>query len=116
MKKFIAGGFYLISIFSAIMVAGVPNVANWWDLSIPYYLAFFISLIIGTCLTFTNQIRRVTYPILVCMSAWAYKHKIVMTKFTRNTYRVYQATHSSYGKLFDYTQALFDIYLEGIKS
>ena len=114
MKKVIASIFYIGAIFSAIIAAGVPNVSNWWELSKPYYIIFVISLIIATSLTFTNQIRRVSYPILVCISAWAYKHKVLMTRFTRSTYRVYKVVHSSYSELYDYTQALFDIYVEGL--
>ena len=115
MRKLIASILWITSIVSAIAFAGVPNVINWWELAKPYFIICFISAILAFAVTFPNRIRKITYPALVCISAWAYKHRVLMTRFTKSTYRVYKANHSSYSELFDYTQALFDIYAEGLK-
>ena len=114
MKKIISGILYIVSLCSGILGSCIKDVANWWDIARPFYLIFAVTMLAALCLTYTNQIRRVSYPALVCACTWVYKHKILMIKFTRSAYMVYQANHCSYGRLFDYTQLLFDIYVEGL--
>lgn len=108
MKKVIIAILYITAIFSAIALAGVPDVAEWWEMSKPFYIIFAVSLALAMGLTFPNKVRRITYPILVCVCAWAYKHKVVTNSFAMKTYRVYKLNNSSYYDLFGYTQGLFD--------
>ena len=113
-KKLCAGVALLVSIFSAIMFAGVPNVANWWNIAWPYFAVCFIAMATAMMLTFPNAIRQVLYSIFVCMCAWAYKHKIIRTKFAKSAYKIYKMNHSSYSELYAYTKVLFVIYIEGL--
>ena len=100
---------YIIAFSSILLASGIKDCADWWEIAKPFFAVFTISLTIALTMTYFNKIRRITYPALVCFSAWIYKHKIVMTKFTRNTYRVYKMRNSSFRDLFDYTQDLFDL-------
>lgn len=111
-RKVIIYILYGVSITSILLASGAPQVANWWDIARPYFVVWFIATIVALGLSYIDQIRRVTYPAIVCFSAWAYNHKIILTKFTKNTYRVYKLQDKSYRKLFTYTQDLFDIYLD----
>lgn len=114
LKKIITYTSYTVSFTSVILASGIKQVANWWDIAKPYFLIWLLSTLLAVCITYFNQIRRVMYPAVVCISAWAYKHKIVMTNFTRSTHRVYKMNHSSYKDLFIYTQDIFDIYLNAL--
>lgn len=111
MKKIILYLLYTISFASVLIASGIKEVKEWWDIARPFFAVWFICLVIALTISHITLIRRYTYPILVCISAWAYKHKIVMTRFTRNTHRVYKMNNSSYRKLFAYTQYMFDKYL-----
>lgn len=116
LKKIVISTLYIISFTSILLASGIKQVANWWDIAKPYFAIWFISTLLAVCITYFNQIRRVMYPAIVCISAWLYKHKVLMTDFTRNTHRVYKMNHSSYKNLFNYTQDIFDIYLEALHS
>lgn len=110
-SKIISYILYAVSIVSILLASGIRQVANWWDIARPFFAVWFICLVLALTITNINTIRRYTYPILVCISAWSFKHKVLMTKFTRNTHRVYRMQNSSYKKLFAYTQYMFDMYL-----
>lgn len=112
LKKIISYILYGVSLAAILLASGTPQVANWWEIARPYFVVWFLATAIALCITYVDQIRRITYPLVVCISAWAYKHKILVTKFTRNTHRVYKLQNNSYRKLFMYTQDLFDIYLD----
>ena len=114
MNKIITYTLYGVSIISVILASGTPQVANWWDIARPYFAVWFITTALALCISHVDQIRRITYPALVCLSAWAYSHKIVINKYTRSTHRVYNMQNRSYRKLFAYTQDLFDIYLAAL--
>lgn len=106
MKKYIATFFYIVGISSALLATAVDtsNIHNLTRL----FCIFLISWTIALTLTYLDKIRRITYPALVCICACIYKHRIAMTKFTRNAFRIYKITGHSYSKLYDYTQNLFD--------
>ena len=108
-SKIIKYALYIIAFSSALIASGVRESADWWNIVRPFFIVFAISITIALTMTYINKIRRVTYPIFVCMSAWFYKHNIIMTKFTRNTYRLYKWKNRSYKNLFEYVQNLFDI-------
>ena len=107
-KKFFVGGLVAISVVSGFAVSGIPESSNWWEMTKPFFLVWIISTALAVIIPNFNQIRRIIYPAFVCISAWLYKYKIIMTKFTRDTYRVYKYNSKSFKKLFGYTQDLFD--------
>ena len=107
-KRFITGGLIGTSIISGLAVSGIKDSADWWVITKPFFIVWAISTALAAIILNFNQIRRVIYPAFVCMSAWLYKYQIIMTKFTRDTYRVYKLNSKSFKKLFGYTQDLFD--------
>ena len=107
-KKFITGILASISILSGLAVSGVRESADWWLIAKPFFCAWFAALAIALLINHFNYFRRIFYPAFVCVSAWLYKYQIIMTKFTRDTYRVYKLNSKSFKKLFGYTQDLFD--------
>lgn len=114
-RKIITYTLAIVSIACIYLASGIRDVANWREIAKPFFIIWFITLAGSLILSNINNIRRFTYPAVVCLSAWSYKHKIMMTNFTRSTYRVYKAKNSSYSDLFNYTQTLFDIYLKGLR-
>ena len=106
LRSITATAFYITGITSAILTTGVDTTYtnNLSKLVCTTVICFAIAL----TLTYLDKIRRITYPSLVCLCAWIYKHRIAMTKFTRNAFRIYKMTGHSYSKLYDYTQDLFD--------
>jgi hypothetical protein len=108
-KKIIVYTLGTISAIAGLAVSGIKECAEWWTYTKPFLLVWFVSLVLAVCIINFNYIRRIFYPAFVCLSAWAYKHRIVMTKFTRSTHRVYKMQNKSYKKLFTYTQDLFDM-------
>jgi len=98
----------ITAIVSGLAISAIRDSANWWEITKPFLAVWIISTILALTIYNINNIRRVTYPILVCISAWAYQHKIVVTKFTQSTYRVFKWKNKSYKQLFGYTQDLFD--------
>jgi Na+/alanine symporter len=98
-----------ISFTSIMLATGIKEVANWWDIAKPFFVVWFIALVVALLIANINQIRRVSYPTLVCISSWAYKHRVITTKFTQNTYKLYRWKNSSYEALYDYVQDLFDL-------
>ena len=107
-RKVITGILASISVVSGLAVSGIRESADWWIQTKPFLLVWFLSTTIAVFIYNFNYIRRIAYPAFVCISAWLYKHGIVMTKFTRDTYRVYKFNSRSFKKLFGYTQDLFD--------
>lgn len=107
-KKFIFTVSCITSIVSGLAVSAIRDSANWWELTKPYFIVWVISTILAVLIYNINYIRRVTYPVIVCISAWAYQHRIIVTRFTLSTYRVYKWKNRSYKQLFGYVQDLFD--------
>ena len=108
-KNIVTGFFGTVSLASIYLASGISEVPNWWELAKPFFVIGFISLVVALVIYNINHIRRVTYPALVCLSSWAYKNKIVKTKFTKNTYRLYKWKGRSCRNLFGYVQQLFDV-------
>ena len=108
-KRTISFILYVIAAMSVLLASGIHQVADWWNIAKPFFAVFFICIAIGLTITHFDIIRRYTYPVFVCMCAWAFKHKVLMTKFTRNTYRLYNWKNQSYSALFSYVQDLFDL-------
>lgn len=111
-RKIISYILYVISAASIFLASGIRQVKDWWDIAKPFFAVWFICLVIALTLSNIETIRRYTYPSFICACAWAYKHKLLMTKFTRNTYRLYRWKNNSYNDLFTYVQRLFDIIYE----
>lgn len=109
MKKIITYTLLGVSLTSVYLASGVPDVTNWLDIAKPFFIVGLSTLIAALTLIYINDIRRVTYPGLVCISSWLYKHKIIKTEFTKNTYRLYKWKNKSYKDLFEYVQGLFDM-------
>ena len=107
-KKIVTGVLVIISIFSGFAVAGAPETANWWIIAKPFFYIWLGSLTVAILINHFNYVRRIVYPAFVCASAWLYKYRIIVTKFTHDTYRVYKYNSKSFKKLFGYTQDLFD--------
>lgn len=106
---------FAIAMTSGVLASGVPERADWFVIAKPYFIVSCISFILGILVGNLNSIRRYTYPLFTCACAWVYKHKLLMTKFTRSAFLVYKLQKSSYKRLFTYTQDMFDIYLEAIQ-
>lgn len=115
MRKTISYILYAIAFTCAIIASSVTEGVDWFERAKPFFVVWFICMVVGLTLGYRDSIRRVTYPIFTCICAWVYKHKIIMTKFTRSAYRVYKMQRSSYKRLYFYTQDMFDIYLEAIR-
>jgi len=109
MKKIITCILLGISLTSAYLASGIPDVANWLDIAKPFFIISMATLLVALTLIYLNDIRRITYPGLVCVSSWLYKHKIIKTEFTKNTYLLYRWKNKSYRNLFEYVQNLFDV-------
>ena len=109
MKKIITYILGAISIASAFLASGIKDVANWWEIARPFFIVWFIALTVALLINNWNYVRRITYPVLVCSSSWAYKHKIIVNKFTRDTYRLYKWQNKSYRNLYEYVQDVFDV-------
>ena len=109
MRKIIAYTLYIIAFTSVFIASGIKDVANWLDIARPFFIVFAVSITIALTLTYINKIRRITYPVFVCASAWVYKHKVIRTDFTKKTYKLYQWQNRSYQDLYDYVQDLFDV-------
>ena len=108
-KKIITGIAVIISIISAIVVAGIPDVVNWWELTKPWVVSFFTSILFALIVNNGDLIRRYTYPTYVCILAWAYGHKLLNTKLGKQSHIVYTKNNKSYSKLFEVTQCLYDM-------
>lgn len=109
LKRIISYILYAIATGSIFLASGIKQVKEWWDIARPFFIVSFVCIIVGLIIANLETIRRYTYPIFVCACAWSFKHKIFMTKFTRNTYRLYMWKKGSYSALFDYVQDLFDL-------
>lgn len=109
MKNIITYILYTVSLASLLLATGVKEVDNWWDIAKPLFLIWFISGAIAFILSNIDNIRRILYPTFVCICAWVYGHKIIRTKFTKNTYLVYKRQNKSYADLYLYVQDLFDV-------
>ena len=115
MKRVITYVLAFTALISVYLASGVRDTSDWQDAR-PFFIVWAITTAVALLINNINYVRRVTYPIVVCVSSWAYKHKILKTKFTRNTYKVYKMQGMSYRKLFNYVQNLFDIYIEGLEN
>jgi len=107
-KNFVTGILASIAIISGLAVSGIPESVDWWINTKPFFCICLISIAVAFLINKFNYVRRIMYPILVCISAWSYKYRIVVTGFTKDTYRVYKLNNYSYKQLFGYTQDLFD--------
>lgn len=108
-KNIITGFFGSIALTSVYLASGIVEVPNWLELAKPFFVIGFISTVVAMIAYNINHIRRITYPALICLSSWAYKNKIIKTRFTKNTYRLYRWKGRSYRNLFGYVQQLFDV-------
>lgn len=101
-----------IAFTSFIIASGVKEIANWEDVIRPFFVVGFVSTALALILYNWNSIRRVTYPAVICLWVWLHKKKIINSKFSLNTYRVYKHYGCSYKKLFLIVQLAFDEYIK----
>lgn len=111
LRKIVTYILYGISLISILLASGIKQVANWWDIAKPYFIVWFICLVVGLVIGNINYIRRYTYPAVICLLAWLYGKKIINTKFSKSTYQVYRYYGKSYGKLFTKVKEAFDYYM-----
>lgn len=107
-KKIIFGITAAISVFSTMVIVGIGEVDNWWELSKPWFIVFLISSAIGVISYNITEIRRYTYPAFVCLLAWLNEHKLLSTNFARQSNYIYRKNNRSYSRLFEITQYLYD--------
>ena len=106
----------ILAVTTSMIALSMQYVEFWWYMLRPYYVFWLFSLVVALVVLNINTIRRATYPGFVCCCAWLYKHKLIRTKFTKNTYKVYELNKCSYKKLYKYVQVLFDLYICALKS
>ena len=111
MKKIITYILYFVGFAAFILASGIRDVANWLDLARPYFAIGSVTLAIALVISNIDNIRRFTYPSVVCLWAWLYKHKIWMTSFSKDTYLVYKKLGKSYSNLYYSVQDAFDQYI-----
>lgn len=116
MKKVIASICYITGFSAILLLSAIDSSLNIWEVGVPYMLVAIISLLLATYLMYETEIRRVTYPALVCTCAWLHKTNLLKTKFTSNAYKVFKMQHRSYEDLYFYVQDLFDLYVKGLKA
>ena len=111
MRKTIAYILYFVGFAAFILASGIRDVANWLDIARPYFAVGSVTLAIALVISNIDNIRRFTYPSVICLWAWLYEHKIIKTQFGKSTYIVYKRYGKSYSILFDTVQDAFDKYL-----
>ena len=109
MRKIIAYILYIVAFTSVFIASGLKDIPKWWDIARPFFIVFALSMTVALILTHINKIRRITYPVFVCASAWVYQHRVIRNDFTKKTYKLYKWQNRSYQDLFDYVQDLFDV-------
>lgn len=104
---------YILGAISAaafFLASGIRDVADWYRIARPYFVVGIVTLILSVILYKWHAIRRITYPAIICVWAWLYAHKIVTSKFSNHTYRVFVYFGRSYRKLYEVVQIAFDQY------
>ena len=107
-KKILTGVSVITSIVSALVVAGIPDVVNWWELTKPWVIVFFTSTLFGLIINNLDLIRRYTYPAFICFLAWTYEHRLIRGKLPYQSNVILNKHKKSYRKLFEVTQYLYD--------
>lgn len=115
MKKIITYILYFVGFAAFVLASGIIGVANWLDIARPYFVVGSVALAIALVISNIDNIRRFTYPSVVCLWAWLYEHKIWKTSFSRDTYLVYKRFGKSYSNLYYSVQDAFDRYLIAVK-
>lgn len=110
-RKITSAIFGVVGFGSGLLASSVKETSDWFVYAKPFLIVFIICMAIALTLGFWNHIRRVTYPATVCIWAWLYKHKILITDFSRSTYLVYRKLGKSYERLYYTVQDAFDYYL-----
>lgn len=115
MKKVISYILYAVGFTAFILASGIKDVANWLDIARPYFAVGSVALALALIISNVDNIRRFTYPMIVCIWAWLYEHKIWKTSFSKDTYLVYKQFGKSYSNLYYSVQDAFDKYLVAVK-
>lgn len=115
MRKTIAYILYFVGFAAFILASGIRDVANWLDIARPYFAVGSVTLAIALVISNIDNIRRFTYPSVVCLWAWLYEHKIWKTSFSKDTYLVYKSFGKSYSNLYYSVQDAFDRYLIAVR-
>ena len=99
-----------ISLTSAYIASGIKEVTGWEEIARPFFIVWFVCLLIALIIANINHIRRYTYPAFICLLAWLRKYNIYNTKFSTHAYRVYRQ-YKSFSKLYTVVQNAFDYYI-----
>ena len=106
----------IISCGALFFASAVKDMAECLTYELPLLIISLVAGILALVLYKWTSIRRITYPALICVWAWLYKHKLAKSEFSRHTYKVYVFFGCSYSKLYDTVQDAFDQYLEASKA
>lgn len=99
---------FIASMFCAVMVVSVSETADWWQVSRYWMFAFALFATAFVTIHNVDEIRRYTYPAYVCLLAWAYQHKLICGKLSHHSSIMYEKYNSSYSKLYENIQDLYD--------
>lgn len=113
-KKIFISVLGIVSASSFILATGVNNSSAGDAILSMCLLAGFTSLAVALFLYNLDSVRRITYPAAICAWAWLYDHRIIRTRFSSSSYRIYRYFGGSYKKLFYKVQEAFDQYVEVI--
>lgn len=116
MKKIFTGICYIIGFSAIFLLSAIDSSENILKVGLPYIIIAILSLLTATFLMYMTEIRRVTYPALVCTCAWLHNTRLIKTRFTSNAYKVFKMQHRSYEDLYFYVQDLFDLYIKGLEA
>lgn len=108
LKRFVISMSIIVSTVSAVAIASVGEVDNWWQISSSWLVLFIVATSVGIITGNISEIRRYTYPAIICITAWAYEHNILVTKFARNSNIIFNKHNKDYHKLFQVVQDLYD--------
>lgn len=112
MRKNIAIILGMLSFVAVGFASGAKEGLNWILAAKPYLIIWAITLVISVVLYNWENVRRVTYPAIICVWAYLYEHQILTSEFAEHTYRVYSYFGKSYKRLYLKVQGAFDRYVE----
>ena len=102
----------MLSLVAAGFASGAKEGLNWLSVAKPYMIICVVTMTIAIVLYNLDNIRRVTYPAIICAWAYLYEHKILTSDFAKHTYRVYTYFGKSYRLLYLKVQSAFDYYIQ----
>lgn len=107
-RKIVTWVLAAVAVVTGLVASSIKEIPGWWEITRPFFIVYLLAIITAIVINNFNYVRRILYPVFVCVCAWAYQHNLVRTKFTQSTYKVFSWKDKSYKQLFGYTQDLFD--------